>query len=499
GAIQPSSPEKICGMTFSNGSVPPHLRAAYQPLVQPQYGLRLSRHSDLAPVLSHNQRNKHVEAPRFSRSHQPQFQFPSSRYESGDSEQVARLHAQVLSLKNVIEAERRDHANMRKSVEAQQQEKTNAAFSSLLGNLLRTQEEALSSKARAECTQRDLEHRLKKIEQLEMYLSEGQKQLFYQLYHQGIRPMSAVDREQIMYEAELEAKKKLADANGEMQMRSERVSLRESAQEIREQQYKVSIRAALEAEIRGGMQPVGNVDEIAELEYNRGYAVGKEAGRKVAAKPEQKESFIDGYAAYHRTQTALDNFRHGRIAHDSPELAFLFDAGHPDNFVARGMQMGRMNTHSQTVTAANSVARNGAANGANGGANGAVNGGARSTNGVLSGPVANGTAHQALATTNGIGQATSSNGVASNGQNGTHRDRPAAATPPTPEPRVQERARNTRLPPARLTFAAELRGTTPTHNGSYILANGSASPGPNPEMNNKTGQFADVGPNLLDL
>ena len=39
--------------------------------------------------------------------------------------------------------------------------------------------------------------------------------------------------------------------------------------------------------------------------------------------------------------------RAGRIPHDSPELAFLFDTGHPENLINRGMDMARLHTGSE--------------------------------------------------------------------------------------------------------------------------------------------------------
>ncbi|KAH9872919.1 hypothetical protein J1614_005314 [Plenodomus biglobosus] len=473
----PKAPIETSAISSGNESVPPHLRPSAHRAAQPSYGLHSSRHSDFTAVSPRSQRKETFEPPRFPRPHQAHLQH--SRYDSGDSEQVARLHAQILSLKNVLEAERKTSANMRKTIEEEKQRKSDAAFSSLLTTLLHAQEEALTSNARAESMKRDLEARVKKIEQLEVYLAEGQKQLFWKLEQEGIRSMSVVDRESIKREAELAVNRRLAEAHGKLQMRSERLRLRESSQAIREQQYEISIRAALEAEVREAAQPFADVDEIAELEYNRGFAAGKEAAKKITPVIELKDNFVDGYAAYHRVQTALDNFRHGRIAQNHPALAFLFDAGHQDNLIARGMQMGRMKAVTSTTT-------------------GVQNGVARGT--VVNEGQHNPTSGQPSRFPSQQAPSTKSSNIYEPPYTCTTQinilDSPSKPLPP-PNHKPQERAQ--KLPPPRQTLAAELRGEIPMRNGMYILANGSAAREPEPKPVVKTGRFADVGPDLLDL
>lgn len=247
-----------------------------------------------------------------------------------------------MKAKNDLGLERRKNIEMRKTIETEQQEKNEAAFSSLLAHVLQDQARALTLEATVVDKERHLKHREKKIEQLEVYLSEGQKQLKYRLEQEGVRLMSVADREHIKREAYLECKKAFAEKEDQLATQLKGLLLREGTQRLREKQYKVQIRDALEAEVRDASVFQDEANDIATIEYKRGFDAGKEAGRKEALEEAQKNSFLEGYAACHCTQTALHNLHEGRIAHDSPELAFLFDAGHPDNLFNRGQQIGLM-------------------------------------------------------------------------------------------------------------------------------------------------------------
>ncbi|KAI8940662.1 hypothetical protein NX059_001932 [Plenodomus lindquistii] len=458
GDVTDAPPVEAPKASLPTSNVPPHLRPTSRAPAEPLYGLHHSRHSEPASTPPRNYRSQHFEPPR-PRYNQSQYQHAYTRNDGMEREQAARLHAEVLSLKRVLEVERKTSANMRKTIEMEQQRKSEAAFSSMLGSLMRGQEEAHVMKARAEAKMRDLEQCTKKIEQMEVFLAEGQKQLYFKLDQQGVRPMSAVEREHLKRDAELTVERKLADALGELHMRSERLGLRESAQQLREQQYKTSIRAALEAEIRAAVESSNDAEEIADIEYNCGYAAGKEAAKIAASKEaakkaasvvEHKDSFIEGYAAYHRAQTALDDLHHGRITSQSPRLAFLFDAGHADNFLVRGMQMGQLRMDTATAFAHHPHP---------------------TSNDEVSKPALNTTPPTASI----------------NIQSGA---------PPTP-PMSTERIR--RIPPPRPTLAAELRGATPMFNGAYVLANGGAGADTSAKPVVKTGCFADVGVDLINL
>ena len=341
------------------------------------------------------------------------------------------MHAQLLSLKKGLEAERKTNITMRKTIEAEQQQKSHAAFTSVLSNLLRDQEEALLIKARAEAKERDLEVCSKRIEQLEIYLSVGQKQLFLQLKKAGICCMDAVTQEHIKRDAVLAVQKQYTDQIGALNTRMERIRHREATQELREAQYKISIRDALEAELCQTTISSERANEIAESEYNSGFAAGKEAGLQSALEDARRIAFLEGYAACHRTFAAVDDLRHGRITPDDPKLAFLFDIGNPENLIARGIEIGQMNKGDcgMSSTHGSELQHNG---------NNVIASETRVANGVIAGEATIDPPHSSPNITNGVGNGALSNGIISkNVLNDDHLSSPSTITPPSPLSRAE--------------------------------------------------------------
>ena len=261
-----------------------------------------------------------------------------------DREQVARLTAQLMKTQNDLNAERKINYHLRKTSEAEHWQKTEIALSSSLTNLLQKQVEGLALKAKNEATAQDLQYRDRKIEQLEIFLSEGQKQFKYELDKRGLRPVDAVEREHIRREAELALKRDIAVVEEDLKTRFESLRLREGVQKMREEQYKVLIWASVETELREKAVSPEKVTEIAEVEYNDGYAAGKIAARKDADKEGRRKGFLEGYAACYTAQSAVANLRSGRISYDSKELEFLFDPTHPHNPYNIGLQLGTQKT-----------------------------------------------------------------------------------------------------------------------------------------------------------
>jgi hypothetical protein len=260
-----------------------------------------------------------------------------------------------MKTKHELDTERNKNLRLRKTIEAEQQQKVEAASAIMLTNLLREQAEALTLKAKVEARERELDLREQKVEQLEVYLSEGQKQLWFSLEANGDRPMSALQMEHARREAELNAQKTFADMNGKFNIRIESLRLREAAQQMREQQYKAMVRESLKAEFVENSLTSDKADGIAQVEYDNGFGAGKEAGRNEALKQSHERGFLEGYGACHRTQVTLSKVRQGLIARDSPELDFLYDANHPHNLWNIGELVGRLEHDDKVSQMTNTV------------------------------------------------------------------------------------------------------------------------------------------------
>lgn len=244
-----------------------------------------------------------------------------------------------------LEHERKINIEMRKTVGAEKQASIGAAMADMLSDLLQKQAEALTAKAKTQEKERDLQYREQKIAQIETYLANGQKQLKWKLEQQGTSTMSQVDEANLRREIELKMKHQLSDIEGKIGIQVERLRHQEAAQNIREHQYKALIRDALENELREqiaqNMQAKSTDTRLVERAYERGLAKGKKSEVANVSKGEHKQDFLKGYAACYRTLTILHNVRNGKIAVDSPEIAFLFDPSHPENPHNLGLDIGR--------------------------------------------------------------------------------------------------------------------------------------------------------------
>ena len=421
--------------------------------------------------MSPNEVNRFHDAQR-ARSH---FNSHGSRGgDHGDREQVVRMNAQLMKLKNELDAERIKGRRLRKSIEAEQQEKVEAASSVMLTNLLRDQATTLTLKSKVEARERDLDEREQKITQFEVYLSEGQKQLMYALEENGDRPMSAVQMEHARREAELSAQRAVADMNGKLNIKIEALRLREAAQQMREQNWKAIAREQLEAEFADNSNTHEKADEVAEEAYNDGFGAGKEAGRKEALKESHQRGFLEGYGACHRTQVALSKMRQGLIARDDPELDFLYDANHPHNLYTIGSLLGRMETEKSNQETAKAVDR-------------------KEIIAEKGTPVPDREIEAAEETPRMEGKV---NGHTDGNINGHSNGNTNGNTNSTMIHKREEPA--IKMPPPRPTFAAELRGPSLTHNGHIVLANNVASPAAK-ETGRPIIKYEDEGVNLIDL
>lgn len=236
------------------------------------------------------------------------------------------------------------HQPNRADTQDEKRNELDAGLSDLLSHLLHQHSSVLALEAKLEQKQRDVEFREKKIHQLEVFLAEGQKQLYFQLDRDGVRHMTDVEVERVQRAAELGAKKQIADVEGEIRAQVERLRMRESAQSLREKQYRAVVGASMEREMRVAL--VHELEaRIATREFERGFAAGREDGGQAGGESgvaSREKAFLEGYAACRRVQVALTRLRSGQLAVNSPELEFLHNVDHAENLVERGVQLGRM-------------------------------------------------------------------------------------------------------------------------------------------------------------
>ncbi|KAF2623974.1 hypothetical protein BU25DRAFT_493885 [Macroventuria anomochaeta] len=319
---------------------PPHMRPMFKAPNAQYFGSQGRRRDWPAPILC---------APR---NYYPPVGYRPSRPPL-DYDELQRTKAQLMKARNDLEVERKVNAEMRKRVGAEKQASIGAAMSDMLTALLQKQADTLAAKAKTQEKERDLQYRERKIAQLEDYLSDGQRQLKYQLEQQGIRSMSVVDRANLRREVELKVRHQFSDIEGKIAIQVERLCHQEAAQKIHERQYKALIHDAVENEIREQLARDVQVKiadaKVAEAAYKRGVAEGKKVRGAEASEATLKQEFLKGYAACYRSQTTLYNVRNGHIAADSPELVFLYDPTQVENTHNLGLSIGRMEVAAEKV------------------------------------------------------------------------------------------------------------------------------------------------------
>jgi hypothetical protein len=263
-----------------------------------------------------------------------------------------------MKTRNELEAERRKSAGLRKNVEEEIQKGMDKALAGMTTDLLNKQFELLAHQAKVQAKERELQYREDRIEQLEVFLSEGQKYA-YRLSNEeedGLTIAEVID-EHDRRQAELTACKEFADREHKLAMHLQTVHFREAALQMREQQYKAIMRSSFEAEMREKNMPDmdAKLNQVADAEYNRGFGAGKVAGRAEAEDEAHQKGFLEGYQACHVTQVALSNFRHGRLARDSSELDFLYNAAHPHNLFTMGVKIGGLKLDKEKKPMVNGV------------------------------------------------------------------------------------------------------------------------------------------------
>lgn len=283
------------------------------------------------------------QAPRVT------YPLPTNPYSrpTRDADELQRLNSRLKKANTDLDVERKRNAELRITTETTARASVSAAMSDILANLLQKQAHALSAKAALEEKQRDLLHREQTITNLEMYLADGQAQLKYKLEQQGIRLMSVVEVAKLRREVELEVKRRFAEVEGRIEIQVERLQLQDAAQRVREQVYEQVVRGEVEAELRTRLA------DDKEAQRTAGDVV-TEVKQTERTETKLSDDFLKGYAAYHRSHTALNNLRNGTLPPKSPELAFLFDPTHAEHPLAIGQAIGQAIGHLDAETSTRS-------------------------------------------------------------------------------------------------------------------------------------------------
>ncbi|KAF2114759.1 hypothetical protein BDV96DRAFT_599948 [Lophiotrema nucula] len=256
-----------------------------------------------------------------------------------DRDELRRLQPQLVKTEQDLRALRDENRMLRKKLEEQPHDKTNAGLLGLFQEVVNKQAEVQQEKSSMARMDLKLREKTANVERIELFLSEGQKQLKRRLEDQGLRTASELELEHARAEGQAATYQKLRDIDTRLADRQMKANLCEAELEFRQRHWKLEARDGLIAELRKTLRSEIH-DEIAEVEYEQGFRAGKDAGLAENAEVAKHEGFLQGYEAARKAQDKLAALKQGKIAYDSADLDFLFDFSHPQNPFNLGRQLG---------------------------------------------------------------------------------------------------------------------------------------------------------------
>ncbi|KAJ4353758.1 uncharacterized protein N0V89_005488 [Didymosphaeria variabile] len=287
--------------------------------------------------------SKFQHLPRAPR--RPQFNNGQQYYDRTDPRDETRmLQAKLQKANQTLEDERRAHKAELEHTETRVRHDCEATLQQICSGILGQQVAIVKRTVHLKKKEFDLEARERLIGKTEHLLTIGQKQFAgadadEQDLETFVDINDAIIRERVIQEIGRRDRK----VDAQLAIKKEELKSRESAIEMREKAYstmhKVQVHERLEIQIRAELEQMMITRENAE--YERGLAEGKALGQAEGNDQLRDNYYDQGFAACHNMFDRLKRFQAGLLPHDSPELAFLFDASHPDNPFTLGLQIGR--------------------------------------------------------------------------------------------------------------------------------------------------------------
>ncbi|ORX96553.1 hypothetical protein BCR34DRAFT_607606 [Clohesyomyces aquaticus] len=352
--------QPIAGASLPNGyvSIPPHLRTP----VALSVNLASSRWNTSPQEIALTTRTSAAEYPSYATPRGPprgsangSHVGPHSAFEREQIKMSPRERAQddTLALRQTIsrlsqqqqDMQRKDSV-LRAAIAKDVQSTTDEALDDLLKDVLHRRMELIKLDATIKKEQLDLERHKAAIEQHELFIVEGMKQMWYGLDAQGIRKTSELELNAARKAGEADALERHRRANINFTAKAQQHQNREAYLQSRESHMAIRLRESIEKEVRERLE-ASITKRISETAYERGFKEGKEVGRQEAVDEARARGFDDGYKEARRTAEMLSALRRGEIRGDNEELEFLVNLDHPQNPFNRGLRIGQRNTENQ--------------------------------------------------------------------------------------------------------------------------------------------------------
>lgn len=285
-----------------------------------------------------------------------------TQHDRTDTRDAARLgQVQIRKFEETLEEERKAHKLSLEQIEIRAQDRYETALHEITHDILTQRAALIQQTVHLKEQELSLNSRDDLINKTVHLLAVGQKQLVGpEADGQDLDKFLDVNKEIVHEQVTHEIRRRDRQVDAQLAIKREQLNQREATLDMREKaystMYKIRVADKLEADARARLER-----EIAAREsvaYERGLAEGKDSTKADITEELKQTWYGKGYAACHNVTDVMKRFRAGLVAHDSPELTFLFDQNHPDNPFTRGLQIGRLDgaASSQGASATNGSA-----------------------------------------------------------------------------------------------------------------------------------------------
>ncbi|KAF2792861.1 hypothetical protein K505DRAFT_386720 [Melanomma pulvis-pyrius CBS 109.77] len=343
-----TNPIEIVATPVKEHQSHPKSQVSPSSLIQPHL-----RHPPSTPRTSGFQASRsnasYSEVPQTPRNGYPPQQphYISTFMRDRDRDDIPRLEAQITHLRNILDSEREKNRIMREEVQSEMRRDLNAILEPMMAEHVWNQINLEKQRASLSQKEQDLKHRLKKLDQNELFLSLGHIQLYHDLEENGVRTIGPAELERSRRQGKIDALAEIRQSEIRINAKVQEVNIREVDLDNRQRLWKAQVQRKIEDDLRDVLEHEfeKRILETEKVAYERGFKEGREVGRGQSADDSYDAAFTKGYDTALRTQKTLLALRNGSLPYDSPDLDFLTDPDHPDNLFNRGLQVGKRETN----------------------------------------------------------------------------------------------------------------------------------------------------------
>ncbi|KAH7117142.1 hypothetical protein B0J11DRAFT_109883 [Dendryphion nanum] len=282
-------------------------------------------------------------APSQPKNHNPGYNHldrNSQRYRDCYQGGGSGLRTSLLKAQQELVDQKGATANMRASIEAEYQQRTDKVVLDIQKNVLQKLMEIEKEKERLHQIEISLKSREEMVIYNEKFINFGQHQFRSFLEEMGFSRAADLELEQAYWQGFAEGRAEDEKSNAILTAKTMQLHHRETDLDIREQYWKERSRSELEHNLRQEIE-IEVESRVAAESYDQGLQGGREVRNAEEIEEAHKQGFIKGYHMFQKHQMLILGLKNGSVAPNSPDVEFLFDQSHPENPFNIGIEVGR--------------------------------------------------------------------------------------------------------------------------------------------------------------